>query len=273
VVLTASDLVLNEVPKLSEGSLIIGLSGWGDAGSVSTLCVTYLIEKLGATEIGEITPGRFYDYSAQRPHVSIEGGLIKDYAPPKNQFYYWKAKTGRPAILLLRGAEPHIDWPAYSQNVLDAVEKTGVRRIYMIGAYVGNVPHTVEPAISISSRSESFLKEVGHLGLEATNYSGTTGIYSEIIEGSHKRGIDAMSIWGAVPPYVQGANPKVAFFILDKIVSMIGLEVSLLEMKGKGDELDEQLALEAKQNPDLRRLISSMELEYRAVRRFDSYIV
>lgn len=265
--------MLNEVPKLSGGSLVIGLSGWGDAGSVSTLCVTYLIEKLGATELGEITPGRFYDYHAQRPLVSIEGGLIKDYTPPKNQFYYWKDKTGDPAILLLRGAEPHIDWPGYSQNVLEAVERTGIRRIYMIGSYVGNIPHTVEPALSISSRSESVLKEMSHLGLEATNYSGPTGIYSEIIEGSHRRGIDAVSVWGAVPPYVQGANPKVAFYILDKIVLIIGLEVSLLEIKEKGEDLDMQIALEAKQNPDLRRLISSMELEYRAVRRFDSYIV
>jgi proteasome assembly chaperone (PAC2) family protein len=264
---------LNEVPKLGDGSLVIGLSGWGDAGSVSTLCVGYLIEKLGAAELGEIPPGRFYNYHAQRPLVSIEQGVMREYAPPKNQFYYWKAKTGHPAILLLRGAEPHIDWPGYSQSVLEAVERTGVRRIYMIGAYVGNIPHTVEPVLSISSRSEPILEEFGHLGMEATNYSGPTGIYSEIMDESHRRGIEAMSIWGAVPPYVQGPNPKVAFYILDKIVSMIGLEVSLLEIKEKGEGLDTQLALEAKQNPDLRRLISSMEMEYRAVRRFDSYII
>lgn len=252
---------------------MIGLSGWGDAGNVSTLCVTYLIEKLGATEVGKISSGRFYNYQAKRPLVSIEKGVIKDYVPPRNQFYCWKAKAGRPAILILRGVEPHIDWPAYAQNVIEAAEKMGISRIYMIGSYVGNVPHTVEPSISISSRSEPLLKEMSNLGLEFTDYSGPTGIYSEILEQSHERGIDAVSIWGAIPPYIQGANPKVAFYILDKIVSMVGLEVSLLEMKEKGEDLDEQIALEAKQNPDLRRLISSMELEYRSVRRFDSYIV
>jgi len=252
---------------------VIGMSGWGDAGNVSTLCVTYLIEKLGATEVGEIASGRFYDYHKKRPLVSIEKGVIKDYDPPRNQFYYWKAKAGNPSILILRGVEPHIDWPSYAENVIDAAEKMGICRVYMVGAYVGNVPHTVEPSISISSRSEPLLKELSGLGLEATNYSGPTGIYSEIIERSHKRGIAAVSIWGAVPPYIQGTNPKVAFYVLDKIVSMVGVDLSLLEMKEKGEDLDEQIALEAKQNPDLRRLISSMELEYSSIRRFDSYIV
>lgn len=273
VVWTGSDLFLKEVPQLKDGSLVIGLSGWGDAGNVSTLCVTYLIEKLDATEIGEISSGRFYDYHTKRPLVSIERGVIKNYVPPRNQFYCWKAKAGYPAILLLRGVEPHVDWPAYARNVIEAVEKMDISRIYMIGAYVGNVPHTVEPSISVSSRSEPFLKEMSSLGLEFADYEGPTGIYSEIIEQGHKQGIDAVSIWGAVPPYIQGTNYKVAFYILDKIVSMVGVEISLLEMKEKGDDLDEQIALEAKQNPDLRRLISSMELEYRSVRRFDSYIV
>jgi len=252
---------------------VIGLSGWGDAGNVSTLCVTYLIEKLGATEVGEISSGRYYDYHRNRPLVSIEKGMIREYVPPRNQLYYWKAKAGHPAILILRGVEPHIDWPSYAGNVIEAAEEMGISRIFMIGAYVGNVPHTVEPSISVSSRSEPLLKELSGLGLEPTDYSGPTGIYSEIMERSHERGIAAVSIWGAVPPYIQGANPKVAFYILDKIMSVVGVEVSLLEMKEKGEDLDEQIAMEAKQNPDLRRLISSMELEYRSVRRFDSYIV
>jgi proteasome assembly chaperone (PAC2) family protein len=269
----SSDLVMRETPKLNRGSLVIGLSGWGNAGSVSTLCLTYIIEKLDAVEIGEIIPGKFYDYNTQRPHVSIEKGVIKEYDPPRNLFYYSKAKSGCPALLLLKGTEPHIDWSGYARSVLEAVEIMGARRIYMIGSYVGDVPHTVEPVISVSAKSAEFLRGISHLGMQLTDYDGPTGVYSEIIEEGHKRGIDAMSIWGAVPPYVEGPDPKVAFHILEKIVSIIGVDIPLLEMKGEGEDLDEQIAEEAKQNPDLRRLISSLEIEYRAMRRFDTYLV
>ncbi len=42
-------LRLNDTVQLRNASLIIGLGGWGNAGEVSTLSVTYLIEKLKAS--------------------------------------------------------------------------------------------------------------------------------------------------------------------------------------------------------------------------------
>ncbi|MGQ9514835.1 MAG: PAC2 family protein [Thermoproteota archaeon] len=269
----SSDLLLRETPKLSRGSLVIGLSGWGDAGNVSTICVTYLIEKLGAVEIGEIISGRFYDYQIRRPQVRIEGGLVKEYVPPTNRFYFWRSGTTDHGTIILRGAEPYIDWPGYARAVLEVVEKTDIKKVLMIGSFIGNVPHTIEPVLSVSTKSRSFLKEISNLGFELSNYEGPTGIYSEILELCNERKIDAVSLWGAVPPYIRGDNPKLAYHMLEKIKIMTGIEVSLLELKKKGEELDRQIADEAKLNPELRRLISSLELEYRTLHRFPSYIV
>jgi len=63
-------LRLNETVQLRNASLIVGLSGWGNAGEVSTFSVTYLIEKLKASQLGEIASEKFYDYQLQRPQVS-----------------------------------------------------------------------------------------------------------------------------------------------------------------------------------------------------------
>lgn len=264
---------MHKTPKVSHGPLVIGLSGWGDAGNVSTICVTYLIEKLGAEEIGEIVSGRFYDYQIRRPQVRIEGGLVREYIPPRNKFFYWKASTTNQDVLILRGAEPYVDWPGYAQAVLEAAERTNVKKIIMIGAFVGSVPHTVEPVLSISTRSKSFLEEISSFGFELSNYEGPTGIYSEILELSNERGIDAVSLWGAVPPYIQGDNHKLAFHVLKKILSIAGIDVPLDELRKKGEDLDRQIAEEARFNPELRRLISSLELEYRTMHRFPSYTV
>ncbi|MBO3802346.1 MAG: PAC2 family protein [Candidatus Brockarchaeota archaeon] len=268
----SSDLRLRAAPKLAKGSLVIGLSGWGDAGNASTICVTYLVEKLRAKEIGEITSGRFYDYQIRRPHVRIERGLVKEYVPPRNKLFFLKVGANQ-GVLILRGTEPNVDWPGYAQAVLEAAERTKVKRVFMIGSYVGGVPHTVEPVLSATTKSESFLEEMVGLGFEPSNYEGPTGVYSEILELCDERGVDAVSLWGAVPPYIQGEDPKLAFHILKKISPLLGVNVPLQELEKKGEDLDRQIAEEAKLNPELRRLISSLELEYRTLHRFPSYTV
>jgi proteasome assembly chaperone (PAC2) family protein len=198
---------------------------------------------------------------------------VKEYIPPTNKFYFWRSSTTDHEILILRGAEPYIDWPGYTKAVLEVAEKTNVKKVLMIGAFIGNVPHTIEPVLSISTKSRSFLREISNFGFELSNYEGPTGIYTEILEACNEHKIDAASLWGPVPPYIQGDNPKLAFYMLEKIKAIAGIEISLQELKKKSEELDRQIANEARLNPELRRLIASLELEYRTLHRFPSYTV
>jgi len=264
-------LRLNETVQLRNASLIVGLSGWGNAGEVSTFSVTYLIEKLKASQLGEIASEKFYDYQLQRPQVSVEGGLLRGYWPLQNRFFYWRGKER--GLLLLLGAEPHLDWPGYAQAVLEATETVGARRIYTIGGYIIGIPHTGEPLITGSTNNPECIPELRRANVELTDYKGPTSVYSEILWQGKARGFDVVSLWGAVPLYVQGSNPKVALHILRKLAMMIDIELDLKDMEQKAEALDAQLAAEAEQNPELRQLIESLRAGRRAPSTRPSYTV
>jgi len=268
-----SALRMDEAVRLRNASLVIGLSGWVNAGEVSTFSVGYLVEKLKARQLGEIASEVFHAYQLQRPLVSIEGGLVREYEPPRNRLYYWRDKEGERGLVLLIGAEPHLDWPGYARAVLEATEAVGARRIYTLGGYVGDIPHTREPLITGSASSRELLGELERAGVELTNYRGPTSVYSEVLWQGRARGIDVVSLWGAVPMYVQGSYPKVAHRLLRTLVSLIGVEVDLTEVERKAHALDARLDAEAQDNPELRQLISGLESEYRISRARPSYTV
>ena len=89
-------LKIYDTPKLTDGRLIVGLSGWMDGGDVSTGTINWMARKLGAEKIAEIAPQGFYLYNFPgsmeltalfRPYTRIKEGLIETLQMPTNHFY------------------------------------------------------------------------------------------------------------------------------------------------------------------------------------------
>jgi len=244
--------------RLNNTVMIIGLSGWGNAGDASTFTVKYLVNKLGAKKFGEISHEKFHDYWIQRPIVLTQQGLIKSYVPPRNDLFYWKNKESERDLVLLLGFEPYLNWPRYTDNVLRLAKETHVKRIYTIGGYLADIPQSVETPISASTNNKEILTELEKTRLELTDYEGPTSIYSEILWKSREKKIDVVSLWCAVPIYVKGLYPKAAYFMINKIAQLIGLELDLKDLKDKAEAFKVELETEAMDQSQLHDLIESL---------------
>ncbi len=226
-------LRLSKAVQLRNASMIIGLSGWVNAGEVSTLSVKYLIDKLNADKLGEIASEKFYIYQLQRPLVVIKDGFVQEYQPIKNNLFYWKGGEEGIGLVFLLGVEPHLDWPRYSRIVLDAAKALGVNRIYTTGGYLVDTSVTSEPFVTGSSSNSQILADLRKFGVELVDYTGPTSVYSEILWQSRSRDIDVISLWCAVPFYGQESDPKAVYTLLSKIIKMIGLKLDLDDLKQK----------------------------------------
>ena len=251
-----------EKPAFRSSQMIIGMDGWVNAGKVSTFSVKYLVDKLEAKKFGEILQGEFHDYSIQRPHVSIKEGLIRSYIPPQSIFYYWKGREGLNLILLL-GVEPYVNWPKYADAVLKVAEEMNVERIYTIGGYLANITPDEETLISSTTNNEKLLDELKKIGSVLTQYSGPTSIYSEIMWKCKTKGIDVVSLWSAVPAYIDGIYPKAAYYILKKIVALTGLNIDLTDLKRKAESFRSSLERRIIKQSELRRLLKNLGKEER----------
>ncbi|MCW4019630.1 MAG: PAC2 family protein [Candidatus Bathyarchaeota archaeon] len=243
---------------LHNANMVVGLEGWGNAGKVSTFTVKYLADKLGAKKLGEIPPESFHSYLIQRPVVAIKEGIILSYIPPKNDLFYWRDKEGKADLVLLLGYEPHHNWPRYTEAVLRVAEETGVNRIYTIGGFLADVSHKSEIPITSSTNNKKIVAELKNVGLELTNYSGPTTVYSEILWRSKKRELDVVSIWAAVPMYVGGIYPKAAYRILEKLTRLIGIDLDLTDLKKKAETFKGQFDREVASQREMRRLIEDL---------------
>ena len=247
---------MNKKISLRNATMIIGLSGWGNAGEASTFTVRYVVEKLGAKKFGEIPHEKFHDYWIQRPTVLTQQGLIKSYAPPRNDLFYWRNKEGVKDLILLIGFEPHLNWPKYTENVLMLAEKNDVKRIFTIGGYLADTPLGVGTPITASTNNEGLLTKLEKAGLELTDYEGPTSVYSEMLWKGREKKIDVVSLWCVVPIYVKGLYPKAAYVMLNKITQLIGLKLDLKDLKNKAESFKAELETEAM---DQQQLYDSTE--------------
>jgi len=243
--------------EFHRSQMIIGLEGWVNAGKVSTFSIKYLIDKLGAQRFGEILQGGFHDYAIQRPFVSIKEGLICSYVPPQSTLYYWKGKD-RSSLILLLGVEPYLNWPRYTEAVLKVAEKTNVNRIYTIGGYLADVSAENETPISSTTNNRDLIDELKKIEVILTNYMGPTSIYSEILWRCRTKKIDAISLWSAVPMYIEGIYPKAAYHMLKKITSLASIKIDLTDLKKKAESFKGEFERRIITQTEIRRLIESL---------------
>jgi len=253
----SKDIRIIEKVEFNSSQMIIGMDGWVNAGKVSTFSVKYLIDKLGAKKFGEILQGSFHDYAIQRPFVSIKEGVIRSYVPPQSILYYWRGKDDQNLILLL-GVEPYLDWPRYTDAVLRVAESMNVNRIYTIGGYLADVPPEDETLISSTTNNKALIGELKKIGVVLTSYAGPTSIYSEIMWKCKTKGIDMISLWSAVPIYMEGIYPKAAYHMLKKITFLTGVKIDLTDLKKKAESFKGTFERRVISQSEMRRLLKNL---------------
>jgi proteasome assembly chaperone (PAC2) family protein len=252
------EVVMNKKINLCNTTMIMGLSGWGNAGEVSTFTVKYLVDKLNAKKFTEIPHEQFHDYWIQRPVVLTQQGLIKSYVSPRSDLFYWKDKKGGRDLVLLVGIEPHLYWPKYAESILELAKNTQVNRIYTIGGYLADIPLGLGTPITTSTNNKELLVKLEKAGLELTDYEGPTSVYSEILWKGKEKKIDVVSLWCAVPIYVKGLYPKAAYIMLNKIVQLIGLKLDLKDLKNKAESFKVELEKEVIDQTQLQDLTEGL---------------
>lgn len=252
-------LVIFERVRLDKAPMVVGLSGWGNAGEVSTFTVRYLIDRLSAKKFGEVPPEGFYNYLIQRPLVSIEGGLIESYIPPKNEFFYTMPREGGGGLVLLIGSEPHLNWSVYARAILRMVEEVGVGRIYTIGGYLADIQYGGEPPITATTNNGELLDEFTRAGLGLTDYRGPTSVYSEVLWQGRARGLDVVSLWCGVPTYVGGLYPMAAYHMLKRVAQLIGMGIDLGDLRERARSFEAQMEGEAAGQPQRGWVIEDTE--------------
>ena len=236
----ASELRVVHRPRLERPVLIAAFRGWNDGGQGASLAGGYLAREWQAERFADVDPENFYDFQATRPLVSLEDGETRTIEWPENAFYFARPRElGRDAILLL-GVEPNVRWRTFCSLIVDFAKDLGVEMVITLGALLADVPHTRPSPVTGSATDRKLVNE---LGLSTSRYEGPTGVVGVLHDACHRAGIPSVSLWAAVPHYVQlTPSPRAAQALCERLATLLGGHIDVNELRRAGRGYVEQVS-------------------------------
>lgn len=221
-------VIWSQQPERRPRAAIVAFGGWGDAGEASTGAVDHLIATLPARLVARIASDEYFDFTVRRPEVEIVGGGTRRLIWPDTRILGMATPPGERELVVVRGDEPHLRWRQFADDLVSSLEALGVEQVVSLGAFIGQVPHTLPVPLVGSSPDSAFLTD--HQ-LFASGYEGPTGIVGVLGQALSDRGLPALSVWAAVPHYLsnQSYSPG-ALALLDKALEILAIpaDTSLL---------------------------------------------
>ena len=236
----AGELRVVHRPRLERPVLIAAFRGGNAGGQGASLAGGYLAREWQAERFADIDPENFYDFQATRPLVSLDEGEMRTIEWPENAFYFARPRElGRDAILLL-GIEPNLRWGTFSSLIVDFAQELGVEMVITLGALLADVPHTRPSPVTGSATDKKLVDE---LGLSTSRYEGPTGVVGIVHDACHRAGIPSVSLWAAVPHYVQlTPSPRAAQALCERLATLLGGHIDVSELRRAGRGYVEQVS-------------------------------
>lgn len=265
--MSLESLRISQQPRLCDGSLVIGFSGWMDGGEVSTGTIQWLVDSLGADPVAEIPPEGYYiynfpgtmDVSAMfRPHIRIHDGLVETFEPPSNTFYHDQTND----LLLFNGKEPNLNWESFADALIAFAVNSGVTSVFFIGSFAGMVPHTRDPRLTGSVSDEALKSILAQHGFGFTNYEGPGSFASFMMTRAGQRGLRMASLVAEIPPYIQGANPRCIDAVARKLCAVLRIQADFQSLRSLGDEWERRVDEVLAEKGDLSEYIEKLEEGY-----------
>ncbi len=250
--------------------MLIAFSGWNDAAEAATGATSHILgawtdaehavnDQVGVVPelIADIDPEEFYDFQVNRPIVDIDESQIRSLTWPGAQIFGLATPNFDFDFIIVRGVEPSMKWKTFTHDLLDLADDLEVQMIITLGSMLADAPHSRPITVTGSGAHPDLAKR---LGVEVSRYEGPTGILGVISDACIRRGIDAISLWAAIPHYASNSpSPKATLALINALEDF--LEISLpqgdlhtdsLEWESEVDEL-------AREDSDVAEYVKALE--------------
>ena len=259
-------LILRHELPLQAPSLVLGFAGWANAAGLSVEVVSQLQSLLHTDAIGTLEAPECYVITnpslAHRPITTIRGGLIEELRLPTTEVHALQGDGTQPELLLIQGLEPDLHWQEYVDALWSLIDRFGVRRVYTIGSYYDQIPHTRPPHVTAVVSETRLKAALRSQHIDFTSYEGPTSIQTFLLYTCQQRQIEGVSLWGGVPPYLQGSYPRGVVRILSVLSKLIGFSIDSSALQSWVGEFEGVLQQQVAKNDELQAFIKQLETAY-----------
>jgi hypothetical protein len=255
---------IHQIPLLRDPVMIIAFSGWNDGGEGASGAIEHLLSAWRDKDddvvpqlIADIEAEDFYDFQVNRPQVSIDEYSIRSITWPTTQVFGLVVNTMERDLVIVTGVEPSMRWKRFATDLLDVADDLEVSLVVTLGSLLADTPHT-RPITVTASGSHPNVAE--RLGVSVSKYEGPTGILGIIQDGCMRRGIDAISLWAAVPHYASNSpSPKASLALINALEDFLEVSIPLGSLQLLSDEWEKSVNELAAEDSDVANYVKALE--------------
>jgi proteasome assembly chaperone (PAC2) family protein len=253
-----------KIPVLRSPVMVIAFSGWNDAGEAASGAASHLLGcwtdpafDVVPELIAEVDPEEFYDFQVNRPTVYVDDSSIRNLTWPGTQVFALATPTLSHDFIVVRGVEPSMKWKTFSSDLLDLADDCEVDLVITLGSMLADTPHTRPITVSGSGAHPDIATR---LGVEISKYEGPTGILGVIQDSCIRRGIDAISLWAAIPHYASNSpSPKASLALVNALEDFLEVSIPQGDLPDEAIDWEAEVTELAKEDSDVSEYVKALE--------------
>jgi hypothetical protein len=238
--------------------LVMALQGLFDIAGAATDAVDHLMANAEAkVHVASIDPEVFFDFTQERPNVSIDDNGERQLTWPQNEAWRLSVPNTDDEVLALSGIEPHLRWRTFSEAVGEIAAESGARLVVTLGAMAGLAPHTRALGV-VGSASDGALAQ--RLGLGRPSYQGPTGLVGALHVRLHELGLAVISLRVSVPHYVtQSPNAEATRSLLARLELVTGIKTDHQSFDEDAAKWRARVDAAVTNDPEMQRYVAQLE--------------
>jgi proteasome assembly chaperone (PAC2) family protein len=253
-----------QIPDLRSPVMVIAFSGWNDAAEAATDAVSHLLGcwtdpqfDAGSQLIAEVDSEEFYDFQVNRPTVFVDNSNVRNLTWPGTKVYVLKTPSLDHDWIIVKGVEPSMKWKTFTADILDLADDCEVDLVISLGAMLADTPHSRPITVSGSGAHPEIAKR---LGVEISKYEGPTGILGVIQDACVRRGIDAISLWAAIPHYASNSpSPKATLALVNALEDFLEISIPQGSLPEHALQWEAEVTALAKEDSDIAEYVKALE--------------
>jgi proteasome assembly chaperone (PAC2) family protein len=247
-------------PQLYNPVMMVAFSGWSDAGDAASSSVEYFAERWKARPFATIDPEIFYDFTTTRPHAQFASDGQREIIWPELELAAATVPGIDLDVILVAGPEPQLRWRTFCEQLIGVARAFDARRVLTFGALLAEVPHARPVSVFGIGHDDDTARE---LGLLPSRYEGPTGITGVLQTACRQAGLEAASLWAAVPTYVPAApSPKATLAIVERAARLLRVPVDTDELRGAAREYEAEVSSLVDDDDETSDYVRQLEHRY-----------
>jgi proteasome assembly chaperone (PAC2) family protein len=255
---------IHQIPLLRNPVMIVAFSGWNDAAEAASGAVEHLLsgwrdksDEVVPELIADVDSEDFYDFQVNRPQVSIDDSEIRSITWPTTQVFGLAIPSMQRDLVIVTGVEPSMRWKNFTADLLDLANDLEVSLVMTLGSLLADTPHSRPITVTGTGAHPSI---ASRLGVSVSKYEGPTGILGIIQDGCMRRGIDAISLWAAVPHYAASSpSPKATLALINTIEEFLDISIPMSDLPERSDAWEKEVDELAAEDSEVAEYVKALE--------------